>query len=139
VTEYLDRDDVLMAGSVAVGEVVQVGDHGLLDAAVARPRTTVFGLDAYPDMFAKAAALLQSLARNHALIAGNKRTVWAAAWTFLYINGIALGRFDVGDAEAFVIDVATRGDLDLEYIEQAHAVLCVAVDVVVKPLGGHAV
>jgi death on curing protein len=116
VTEYLDRDDVLVAGSVAVGQVLQVGDYGLLDAAVARPRTTVFGLDAYPDLFAKAAALLQSLARNHALIDGNKRTAWAAAWTFLYINGIALGRFDIDDAEAFMIDVATRGDLDLEYI-----------------------
>ena len=116
MTEYLDRDDVLLAGSVAVGQVVVVGDYGLLDAAVARPRTTVFGLDAYPDLFAKAAALLQSLARNHALIDGNKRTAWAAAWTFLYVNGIALGRFDVDDAEAFMIDVATRGDLDLEYI-----------------------
>ena len=92
MTEYLDRDDVLMAGSVAVGQVVQVGDYGLFDAAVARPRTTVFGLDAYPDLFAKAAALLHSLARNHALIDGNKRTAWAAAWTFLYVNGIALGR-----------------------------------------------
>ena len=116
MTEYLDRDDVLLAGSVAVGEVVVVGDYGLLDAAVARPRTTVFGLDAYPDLFAKAAALLHSLARNHALIDGNKRTAWAAAWTFLYLNGIALGRFDVDDAEAFMIDVATRSDLDLEYI-----------------------
>ena len=116
MTEYLDRDDVLLAGSVAVGQVLQVGDYGLLDAAVARPRTTVFGLDAYPDMFAKAAALLQSLARNHALIDGNKRTAWATTWTFLYVNGITLGRFDVDDAEAFMIDVATRGDLDLEYI-----------------------
>jgi len=116
VTEYLDRDDLLLAGSVAVGQVVVVGDYGLPDAAVARPRTTVFGLDAYPDLFAKAAALLHSLARNHALIDGNKRTAWAAAWTFLYLNGIALGRFDVDDAEAFMIDVATRGDLDLEYI-----------------------
>ena len=116
MTEYLDRDDVLLAGSVAVGQVVVVGDYGLLDAAVARPRTTVFGLDAYPDLFAKAAALLHSLARNHALIDGNKRTAWAAAWTFLYLNGVALGRFDVDDAEAFMIDVATRSDLDLEYI-----------------------
>ena len=116
MTEYLDRDDVLVAGSVAVGQVVVVGDYGLLDAAVARPRTTVFGLDACPDVFAKAGALLQSLARNHALIDGNKRTAWAAAWTFLYLNGVALGRFDVDDAEAFIINMATRGDLDLEYI-----------------------
>jgi death-on-curing protein len=83
VTEYLDRDDVLTAGALAVGRVLKVSDYGLIDAAVTRPRTTVFGLDAYPDDFGKAAALLQSLARNHALGDGNKRTAWAAAWTFL--------------------------------------------------------
>jgi death on curing protein len=116
VTEYLDRDDVLTAGSVAVGHVVQVADYGLLDAAVARPRTTVFGLDAYPDDFTKAAALLQSLARNHALVDGNKRTAWAAAWTFLYINGVVLSEFDVDDAEVFMNDVATRNDLDVGHI-----------------------
>lgn len=64
MTEYFDRDDVLTAGSAAVGQVVQVGDYGLLDAAVARPRTTAFGLDAYPDDFTKAAALLQSKQAN---------------------------------------------------------------------------
>lgn len=116
MTEYLDRDDVLTAGSAAVGQVVAVADYGLLDAAVARPRTTAFGLDAYPDHFAKAAALLQSLARNHALVDGNKRTAWAAAWTFLYINGIALGDFDVDDAERFMNEVATNGDVQIDYI-----------------------
>jgi death on curing protein len=116
VTDYLDRDDVLTAGSVAAGHVVQVADYGLLDAAVARPRTTVFGLDAYPDDFTKAAALLQSLARNHALVDGNKRTAWAAAWTFLFINGVVLSEFDVDDAEVFMNDVATCNDLDVGYI-----------------------
>jgi death-on-curing protein len=116
VTEYLDRDDVLTAGAAAVGEILKVSDYGLLDAAVARPRTTVFGLDAYPDDFAKAAALLQSLARNHAFVDGNKRTAWAAAWTFLYINGVELGDFDVDDAELFMKDVATKGDIDIDYI-----------------------
>jgi len=116
VTEYLDREDVLTAGAAAVGQVLNVSDYGLLDAAVARPATTVFGLDAYPDDFAKAAALLQSLARNHALVDGNKRTAWAAAWTFLHINGAQLGDFDVDDAEMFVNNVATKGDLDIDYI-----------------------
>jgi death on curing protein len=116
VTEYLDRDDVLTAGAAAVGEILNVSDYGLLDAAVARPRTTVFGLDAYPDDFAKAAALLQSLARNHAFVDGNKRTAWAAAWTFLYINGVELGDFDVDDAELFMNDVATKGDIDIDNI-----------------------
>jgi death-on-curing protein len=111
VTEFLDRDDVLIAGAIAVGNPLQVSDYGLLDAAIARPKATVFGLDAYPDDFTKAAALLQSLARNHALVDGNKRTAWAAAWTFLHINGIELAAdFDVDDAEAFMNQVATDAD-----------------------------
>lgn len=116
MTEYLDRDDVLTAGAAAVGSVPVVGDYGLLDAAVARPQATVFGVDAYPDNFTKAAALLQSLARNHAFVDGNKRTAWAAAWTFLHINGIQLGDFDVDDAEVFMNDAATRGDLGIDAI-----------------------
>jgi len=101
----------LIAGAIAVGNPLQVSDYGLLDAAIARPKATVFGLDAYPDDFTKAAALLQSLARNHALVDGNKRTAWAAAWTFLHINGIELAAdFDVDDAEAFMNQVATDAD-----------------------------
>jgi death on curing protein len=117
VTEFLDRDDVLIAGAAAVGNPLQVSDYGLLDAAIARPKATVFGLDAYPDAFTKAAALLQSLARNHALVDGNKRTAWAAAWTFLHINGIQLAAdFDVDDAEAFMNQVATDADLAVDVI-----------------------
>jgi len=114
VTEYLDRDDVLVAGAAAVGVELRVADYGLLDAAVARPQATAFGVDAYPDLSTKAAALLQSLARNHALVDGNNRTAWAAAWTFLYINGAELNTdFDVDDAEIFMNAVATKADLQL--------------------------
>jgi death on curing protein len=116
VTDYLDRDDILTAGAAAVGTVLEVSDYGLLDAAVARPRATVFGVDAYPDLYTKAAALLQSIARNHALVDGNKRTAWAAAWTFLYINGIELEEFDVDDAEGLMNHVAAEGDLPIGYI-----------------------
>lgn len=99
---------MLTAGSVALGAALKVSDYGLLDSAVARPGATVFGIDAYPDLFTKAAALLQSLARNHAVVDGNKRTAWAAAWTFLGINGVDLvAGFDVDCAEKFVLDVAT--------------------------------
>ncbi|BBX27393.1 type II toxin-antitoxin system death-on-curing family toxin [Mycolicibacterium alvei] len=107
--EYLDRDDVLTAGSIAFGGELQVRDYGLLDAAVARPQATVFGVDAYPQVWEKAAALLQSLARNHALIDGNKRTAWASAWTFLHINGIELAPdFDIDRAEILMNEVATQ-------------------------------
>lgn len=108
---------MLVAGAFAIGHACEVGDYGLLDAAVARPQATAFGVDAYPDLYAKAAALLQSLARNHALVDGNKRTAWASAWTFLYINGIELSpNFDVDAAEAFMNEVAQRGELSVEDI-----------------------
>jgi death-on-curing protein len=116
VTEFLDRDDVLTAGAAAVGQIPAVSDYGLLDAAVARPRATVFGVDAYPDHLSKAAALMQSLARNHALVDGNKRTAWAAAWTFLHVNGIQLGEFDVDNAEQFVNAVATDAAMSVDAI-----------------------
>lgn len=109
MTEYLDREDVLTAGSIAFDGEVTVRDYGLLDAAVARPKATVFGVDAYPELFGKAAALLQLITRNHALVDGNKRTAWAAAWTFLYVNGIQLASdFDVDAAEQLMDEVATR-------------------------------
>ena len=117
MTDFLDRDDVLAAGAIAAGAALKVSDYGLLDSAVARPRATVFGVDAYPDLFAKAAALLQSLARNHALVDGNERTAWAAAWTFLGINGIALAAgFDVDEGERLVVDVATGDEQSVDAI-----------------------
>ncbi|OBC04791.1 death-on-curing protein [Mycobacterium sp. 852013-50091_SCH5140682] len=119
--EYLDREDVLTAGSIAFGAELKVRDYGLLDAAVARPQATVFGVDAYPEIWDKAAAMLQSLARNHALVDGNKRTAWAAAWTFLHINGFELAAdFDVDRAENLMNEVATR-DLELGDISAALA------------------
>lgn len=117
MTAYLDRDDVLTAGSIALGAALRVSDYGLLDSAVARPGATVFGIDAYPDLFTKAAALMQSLARNHAFVDGNKRTAWAATWTVLGINGVALAAgFDVDRAEVLVLEVATGAQVSVEDI-----------------------
>jgi death-on-curing protein len=87
MTEYLDLDDLLDIAREAVGGDVVVGDYGLLESALARPRASVFGQDAYPDLHLKAAALLHSLARNHALVDGNKRLAWTTCRTFLAING----------------------------------------------------
>jgi death-on-curing protein len=55
------------------GPTPPIRDVGLLGSAAARPRTTVFGADAYPDLWTKAAALLDSIVNNHALVDGNKR------------------------------------------------------------------
>jgi death on curing protein len=106
MTDYLDLEDLLKIAQEAVGRDVVIRDYGLLEAAVARPRASVFGQDAYPDFHHKAAALLHSLERNHALVDGNKRLAWTACRTFLAINGEWISapedeRFD------FVIRVAT--------------------------------
>ena len=83
-----------------------VGDYGLLESALARPKATAFGEDAYPTLHEKAAALFQSLAANRALLDGNKRTSLAALELFYELNGHC---FSASDDDLFdlVIDVAT--------------------------------
>lgn len=116
MTEYLDLDDLLEIAREVVGKHVVVVDYGLLESALARPRASVFGQDAYPDLHLKAAALLHSVARNHALADGNKRLAWTACRTFLAVNGQWIGasedeRFD------FVVRIAA-GVLDLDDIAE---------------------
>jgi death on curing protein len=115
VTEYLDLDDLIDVARAAVGRDVVVADYGLLESALARPRASVFGEDAYPDLHLKAAALLHSLLRNHALVDGNKRLAWTACRTFLAITGQWISapeddRFD------FVVRVAAGTVRDLDEI-----------------------
>jgi len=109
---YLTERDV-MTVLAATGQEVQLRDFGLLSAAVARPRASAFGEDAYPDPWVKAAALLHSLTRNHPFVDGNKRAGWNATWTFVEAN--AIGRlatdFDLDAAEQLTLDVAS-GVLD---------------------------
>ncbi|MFP5019872.1 type II toxin-antitoxin system death-on-curing family toxin [Pseudonocardia phyllosphaerae] len=90
MTTYLSLEDLLAIAGYAVGGEPVVRDAGLLESAAARPRTTVFGEDAYPTVFQKAAALCESLVCNHALVDGNKRLGWLATWVFCDINGVVL-------------------------------------------------
>lgn len=83
---YLTLEDLLQL-TVDLG-AGPVRDVGLLDSAAARPRSSVFGQDAYPTLLGKAGALLHSICRNHALVDGNKRQAWHAATVFLALNGI---------------------------------------------------
>lgn len=94
----------------AVGGDVPIRDLGLLESAAARPQAVAFGADAYRDLDAKAAALLHSLARNHALIDGNNRLALAALVAFYGINGRRL-TLSNGDAYDLVMRVAV-GELD---------------------------
>ena len=114
MTQYLTLAELLsLAKRLGTPDV---RDYGLLDSALARPQSSVFGQDAYPDIREKAAALMESLARNHGLIDGNKRLAWYATWVFLHLNGHPLDEeFDVDQAEAFVLDVC-QGKLDVPLI-----------------------
>ncbi|HEY5230581.1 MAG TPA: Fic family protein [Galbitalea sp.] len=111
--DYLTLEDLLeIAAGVIDGVVVR--DIGLLASAAARPQTTAFGEDAYAEFAGKAAALMHSLARNHALVDGNKRLAWAATRVFCLLNGRDL-TFDVDAAETLVISVAT-GEVDVSVL-----------------------
>jgi len=104
--EFLDLDDVIGLAVVLLGDPAPTRDLGLLGSAVARPQTTAFGDDAYPDIWTKAAALLQSIVTNHALVDGNKRLGWLSTAVFLEINGIEVSRASNDDVYDLVIDVA---------------------------------
>lgn len=107
---FLNLEDLLRIAERTLGVPAVIRDVGLLESALARPQASVFGEDAYPTLHEKAAALLHSLARNHALVDGNKRLALAATLAFLRYNG---ARLVLTEDEAYdlVMSVAT-GELD---------------------------
>jgi death on curing protein len=104
--EFLELDDVIDLAIALFGDPPPTRDVGLLGSAVARPQTTLFGDDAYPDIWTKAAALLQSIVKNHALVDGNKRLGWLTAAVFLQINGVDISRVSNDAVYDLVIGVA---------------------------------
>lgn len=113
-TEYLGLKDLLdLVKELGAGPV---RDLGLLDSACHRPQAAFFGQEAYPSLAAKAAALMHSLACNHALVDGNKRLALLATVVFLRINGHTL---DMTDDEAFELTMSVAaGELDADGIQE---------------------
>ncbi len=121
---YLTLPELLHVAERVLGADFIVRDYGLLEAALARPQATAVGKDAYPTLDGKAAALLHSLARSHALIDGNKRLALAALIAFYGLNGrrltltndaaydlvinVASGRLDTADDIAAILQAATE-------------------------------
>jgi death on curing protein len=121
---YLTLPELLRVAERTLGADYAVRDYGLLEAALARPQATAFGKGAYPDLDAKAAALLHSVARNHALVDGNKRLALAAVIAFHGLNGrrltltneqaydlvinVAAGQLDDADAIAAILRNSTQ-------------------------------
>jgi death-on-curing protein len=112
--EYLTVKDLLdLTRALGAGPI---RDVGLLDSAAHRPRSAFMGQKAYPTVVAKAAALMHSVACNHALVDGNKRLALLATAVFLRINGFSLA---LTDDEAFDLTMAVAsGQLDVDGIEK---------------------
>jgi death-on-curing protein len=108
--DYLSLEDLVEIGK-GVLPIFQVRDWGLLESAVARPQSSVFGDDAYPSFAEKVAALVHSIARNHCLIDGNKRLAWSAGRIFSLMNSRDIV-MTVDDAEEMILQCA-RGEVDV--------------------------
>ena len=107
---FLDLEDLLHVAERAIGAPVEVRDIGLLESAAARPRASAFGADAYPTLHDKAAALLHSIVRNHALVDGNQRLGLAAIIAFYGLNG---RRLTMTNDEAYDLVMAVAvGEVD---------------------------
>jgi death-on-curing protein len=115
VTEYLELDDLLSAADAAVGGPAEIRDIGLLDAAAARPKASVFGSDAYPHLDTKAAALLHSIVTSHPLVDGNKRLGWVATRLFYVLNESDI-RPTADEAYELIVAVADGSLRDVEAI-----------------------
>ena len=105
MTVLLTVEDLLvLVRDLGVGPV---RDVGLLDSAAHRPGAVLYGEESYPGLDQKAAALLDSLVGNHALVDGNKRLGWLAVVVFYGLNDVDL---DAPDDPAFelVMSVARR-------------------------------
>ncbi|RKT86242.1 death on curing protein [Saccharopolyspora antimicrobica] len=109
MTHYLELDDLLYLISEGLRQEPKsiVRDWGALESALHRPRSTVFGVDAYPALDEKAASLMHSLARDQPLLDGNKRLAWLATRLFYAYNSRDLRAADARKADAFVREVAS--------------------------------
>jgi death-on-curing protein len=115
---FLDLEDVVELARRLPGDPPPIRDIGLLGSAVVRPQTSIGGTDAYRTIWAKAAALLDSIVNNHALVDGNKRLGWLSAAVFLEVNDASVAAASNDDIYALVIRVAS-GTLPLHEIADA--------------------
>ena len=112
---YLTLSELLHTGERTLGGPLEIRDMGLLESALARPQATALGEDAYPDLLTKAAALCHSIARNHALVDGNKRLALAGLLAFLGVNGLQLS-FSNDEVFDFIYGIASGESDDVTAI-----------------------
>lgn len=114
--EYLELGDVIAIASrvfeLEGDAVLRVVNLGLVDSAIARPRSGFGDEEFYPTLPMKAAALLHGLTRNHAFLDGNKRTAVLSTLQFLNLNGCDLD-LEPPDAAYKTIAAVAAGDMTL--------------------------
>ena len=121
--QYLSAEDLTDINAAILGGKPAVRDAGLVMSSAMRPTTIAFGVEAYPTLEEKAAALLHSVICNHAFVDGNKRTAWTAARVMLALHGRRPG---LTNDEAFdlVIRIATScSDIEVKEIAEALSVV----------------
>ncbi|WP_152655828.1 type II toxin-antitoxin system death-on-curing family toxin [Oceanobacillus sp. CFH 90083] len=108
---YLTEKEAIILNAAVIKkytpkEQVGVKDTSLLLSALGRPQQTVFGDDAYPTIFGKAAALYASISQNHAFHNGNKRTGFACMKQFLWLNGyqFLVNQKEAEDYTVFIVE-----------------------------------
>src|SRR5699024_8773569 len=109
---YLTTNQVITINTMQIHtfspqEQIGVKEPGLLDSALNRPKQTLFKQDAYPTIFEKAAALTESLAKNHPFYNANKRTALASLIIFLKLNGYEW-TMDILMEQDFIVNIVTN-------------------------------
>ena len=115
--QYISLREVLLIHIAAIrryGGSDGVRDAGLVESALARPRASFGDYEAYPDLYSKAAVLLEGVIKNHGFVDGNKRTASATVSVFLQKNGHYYNASQKVLVE-FVVEVA-EGKFDTEEI-----------------------
>ena len=109
---YLTTNQVIAINTIQIrlyapNEPVGVKDAHLLDSAINLPKQSAFGRDAYPEIYDKAAALFESIAKNHAFHNANKRTALASLIVFLKINHYKW-TMGIEEEQGFTVDVVNH-------------------------------
>ncbi|MGB6245033.1 type II toxin-antitoxin system death-on-curing family toxin [Gordonia sp. (in: high G+C Gram-positive bacteria)] len=109
--------DVFLVYRTIYGADPEIRDAGLLQSSITRPTITLFGEEQYASIDLKAAALLDSLCRNHALVDGNKRCAWIAVRLLYFRNDRRT--WTLGDDAAYdLIIEASSAHLDVDRLAQ---------------------
>lgn len=113
MTEYLTTADALFFHAELIkryGGAAGLRDLGALESALHRPQTGY-----YDTIIQEAAALMESIAKNHPFVDGNKRVAFAVTDVFLRINGYSI-RAESEAIHRHMTQLFENGTFDMEHL-----------------------